>query len=120
MRPAWSAVRPDRCRGSGTDAMSLINPKRSIIMIFNITYDPSVTAAQQTAVDAVANFFERHYTEAVTVNITVNFADLSAGNGLGRSTTFLNTYSYNNIRTDLAAHQISADDAAGALPPIDP
>src|SRR5712671_7502545 len=89
-------------------------------MIFNITYDPSVTAAQQTAVDAVANFFERHYTDAVTVNITVNFADLSAGNGLGRSTTFLNTYSYNNIRTDLAADQISADDAAGALAAIDP
>src|SRR5262245_14277345 len=89
-------------------------------MIFNITYDATATAAQQAAVDAVANFLEAHYTDAVTVNVNVTFADLSATNGLGASTTFLNTYNYNDIRTNLAADQISTDDAAGALPGADP
>jgi len=89
-------------------------------MIFNLTYDSSVTAAQQTAVNAVAQFFEKHFIDNVTVNITVSFADLSATNGLGASTYQLNTHSYTDIRNSLIADQTTADDAAGALPATDP
>src|SRR5262245_4550338 len=89
-------------------------------MNFNITYDATATTQEQNAVNAVAQFFEHHYTDPVTVNITVTFADLSGTGGLGASTTFLNTYSYNDIRTDLATDQTTADDAAGALPGTDP
>jgi hypothetical protein len=83
-------------------------------MNFNITYDPPVTVDQQNAFNAVATFFEHHFADPVTINITVRFADLSP-NGLGRSNTPLNEYSYANIQTNLAADQTTTDDVLGAL-----
>jgi hypothetical protein len=56
-------------------------------MIINITYDPSVVGAPagfQTTVDAVAALYENHFTDNLTLNITVVYGALGP-NGLGQS-----------------------------------
>ena len=53
-------------------------------MPFNVSFDSSVNAVQQAAVQAVANFFNAHFTDPVTIDISVSFANLGPG-GLGAS-----------------------------------
>jgi VCBS repeat-containing protein len=92
-------------------------------MNFNITYDPSVTAAYQTVINAVAQNFDNHFTDNVTINILVKLADLSATNGLGASNTPLNSFSYSSIQTALSSDSKTSDDTtalADELPSTDP
>ena len=65
-------------------------------MIFNITYDPSVSGAPAgfvTTINAVASFFQSTFTDSVTVNIDVGYGEVDgqslSGGALGESITFL-------------------------------
>jgi hypothetical protein len=90
-------------------------------MPFNVTFDSTVNATQQAAVQAVANFFNAHFTDPVTVDIGVSFANLGPG-GLGASSYSLPTHSFSDITTALANDSTSADDATAVpnLPSSDP
>ncbi len=91
-------------------------------MNFNLTFDPSVTSDFQTAINAVAQFFDSHFTDNVTINLTVKLGDLSP-NGLGASNTPFNSYTYSTIQTALNGDATTTDDAtalANAVPTTDP
>ena len=91
-------------------------------MIFAITYDLSVTAEAQAVINTVAQFFETHYADDVTINITASMADLSP-NGLGRSNWPFNSYSYSAIQGALAGDTTTTDDSAAianSVPGTDP
>jgi VCBS repeat-containing protein len=92
-------------------------------MNINLNYDSSTNAAPagfQTTVAAVASFFQNHFIDPITINITVAFGAL-ASNLLGQSQPgSLNSFSYSNISTNLSADATTADDATAALPSTDP
>jgi hypothetical protein len=92
-------------------------------MIINITYDPSVVGAPagfQTTVDAVAALYENHFTDNLTLNITVVYGALGP-NGLGQSQPgSLTQISYTNLVTDVANDATTANDTAAALASTDP
>src|SRR5438876_437943 len=84
-----------------------------------VSFDSSVNAAEQAAVQAVANFFNAHYTDPVTVDISVSFANIG---GLGASSFSLVTHSFSDITTALTNDSTSAVDATAvaSLPGSDP
>jgi len=90
-------------------------------MPFNLTFDSSVNAAQQAAVQAVANFFNAHFTDQVTIDMNVSFANLGPG-GLGASSYSLPTHTFSQITAALTSDATSADDATAVanLPTSDP
>jgi len=90
-------------------------------MPFNVTFDSTANAVQQAAVQAVVNFFDAHFTDPVTVDINVSFANLGPG-GLGASSYSLPTHTFSQITAALASDSSSADDvtAVASLPSADP
>ena len=90
-------------------------------MSFNVTFDATVNAQQQAAVQSVANFFNAHFTDPISVDIAVSFANLGP-NGLGASSYSLNTQTFASITTALTNDSTSADDASAvaSLPGSDP
>ena len=90
-------------------------------MPFNVSFDSSVNAVQQAAVQAVANFFNAHFTDPVTIDISVSFANLGPG-GLGASSYSLPTHTFLQITNALTSDSTSADDATAVanLPTSDP
>jgi len=88
-------------------------------LIFNITYDSSVNsapAAFKTTIAAVVQFLQSHFSNPITINIDVGYGEIAnqpMGPGaLGESETYLNSYSYAQIKSALASHATSADDAS--------
>src|SRR5262245_50616162 len=79
-------------------------------MPFNVSFDSSVNAVQQAAVQAVANFFNAHFIDPVTIDISVSFANLGPG-GLGASSYSLPTHTFSQITAALTSDSTSADDA---------
>jgi hypothetical protein len=91
-------------------------------MQFNLTFDASVPAEATAVVNAVAHFFEVHFTDTVQVNLNVAFGDLGA-NGLGRSNFPLNSKSYSDWTGALSTDDaLTTDDinSAATLPSTDP
>ena len=90
-------------------------------MSLNLTFDATVNATQQTALQAIANFFNAHFTDPVTTDIAVSFAALGPG-GLGASSYSLVTHSFTDITNALANDATSAADASSVanLPGADP
>jgi len=90
-------------------------------MPFNVTFDSTANAVQQAAVQAVVNFFDAHFTDPVTVDINVSFANLGPG-GLGARSYSLPTHTFSQITAALASDSSSADDvtAVASLPSADP
>jgi VCBS repeat-containing protein len=88
-------------------------------MSFTVTFDSSVNAVEQAAVQAVVNFFNAHFTDPVSIDISVSFANIG---GLGASSYSLNTHNFSDITTALANDSTSADDATAVanLPTTDP
>ena len=98
-------------------------------MNFNIAYDSSVNNAPagfKTAVAAVVAFFQNTFLDPITINLSVGYGEANGhalGIGaLGQSSTFLNKFTYSQIRTALMSDAKSADDmtAVGTLPVGDP
>lgn len=96
-------------------------------MSFNVTFAAGAaggTAVQQAAVQSVATFFNNHFLDNVSVDITVQFGTPTGG-GLGSSfipNSATTNSTYAAIRTALLADASSADDTAanGTLPTADP
>jgi hypothetical protein len=80
------------------------------------TFDPSLTAAEIAVINSAISFYQATFTDPITV--TIYFQDMSTG--LGQSSTFFGSVSYQSFITALAANATSADDAAafagGRLP----
>src|SRR5256714_6012845 len=96
-------------------------------MIFNINFDASVGSAPslfRTVVNAVAQFFQNAYSDNVTVNINVGYGEIGGQTvtALGQSSTFLNTYTYDQVSNALLSDAKTADDSAavGTLPGTSP
>src|SRR4051794_38643917 len=98
-------------------------------MIFNLTFGSSTSRAPAgfiSTVNQVAQWFQAHFTDNVTVNITVGYGEAGGqplgGGALGQSATFLNSYTYAQIRSALIGDARTADDATatGTLPGSDP
>src|SRR2546423_4628086 len=86
-------------------------------MIFNISFDASVGSAPslfKTVVNAVAQFFQNAYSDNVAVNINVGYGEIGGQTltALGQSSTFLNTYTYDQVRNALLDDTKAADDPA--------
>lgn len=90
-------------------------------MQFNFTYDANVGAVAKAAFEDVASLFENHFSDNVTLNVNVAFADLGAG-GLGRSNFSLNTDTYTDIVNRLTSDASTTDDtnSVATLPGTDP
>ena len=96
-------------------------------MLFNISFDSSVSSAPTgfvSTVNAVAQFFENTFSDNVTVNVSVGFGEVGGQTvtALGESETFLNTYTYSQVRSGLIGDAKTADDssAANSLPSASP
>jgi len=89
-------------------------------MPFNVSFDSTVNAVQQAAVQGVVNFFNAHFTDPVAIDINVSFANLPGL--LGASSYPLATHTFSDITTALASDGTSADDATAVanLPGADP
>jgi len=91
-------------------------------MNFNITYDSSMTAEAEAVIQSVAQFFDNHFADNITINITASLGDLGP-NGLGHSNWSFNSFSYSAIQTALSGDATTADDTAAlanAVPSTDP
>ena len=98
-------------------------------MIIDVVYDSSVNSAPlafTTAVNSAVNFLEDTFLDNVTITINVGFGTVQGKpldfGALGESVTWLSNFTYQQIKTALAADAKSADDAnvVASLPANDP
>jgi len=98
-------------------------------MIINFTFDSSVNSAPAgfvASLNAVAQYLESQFTNPITINIDVGYGEVDGHileqGALGESETFLNQYSYSQVRNALIANAVSPDQisAANSLPASDP
>jgi hypothetical protein len=98
-------------------------------LVFNVTYDSSVSSAPAgftTAIAAVVNYYTSVFNDPVTINIDVGWGEVAgqalASGALGESETNLGVFGYSQVKTALAADAKSADDntAVASLPTSDP
>src|ERR1700704_5994079 len=98
-------------------------------MIVNFIYDSTVNSAPAgftSTLTAVANFFQTTFSDPVTININVGYGKINGGNlgagALGESLTYLNNYTYSQLRSNLASDATSGDDftSVNSLPPNNP
>jgi uncharacterized protein (TIGR03437 family) len=88
----------------------------------NVTYDPSVPAAAQTAFNSVISAYESLFSTTNTVNVSLAFGNT----GLGQSLTEFDVVSYSDWRAAMMSNasanpgNTSAVSAAATLPAKDP
>jgi hypothetical protein len=88
----------------------------------NVTYDPNVPTAAQTAFNSLVSTYEGIFTTNITVNIDVTFGNT----GLGESLTEQQNFSYGTWRSAVIANATAnpgntyAAAAAASLPASDP
>ena len=87
-------------------------------LIINVTYDANVASAPSgftATVASVVQFFQSHFSDPVTININVGYGEVggqSLSSGvLGESSTYLNSYSYSQLKSALTADAKTADDS---------
>src|SRR6266705_3170043 len=90
------------------------------MLVFHNTYDSSVTAAYQTAILAAEDYFESHFTNAVTINLRFS---MKTGNFVASNSPSLDNISLNDLLLALAnpANVTSDDDRASVdtFKPVD-
>jgi hypothetical protein len=91
-------------------------------LVFNNTYGSNVNATFRTTIVAAENYFQGHFTNAVT--LTINFDALPmpssvSGSNIGSG---LQNISYASLSNALRAHETTANDfaAVASLPATDP
>jgi hypothetical protein len=98
-------------------------------LVFNITFDSSVSSAPAgftSAIAAVVNYYTNVFNDPITINIDVGWGEVAgqalASGALGESQTNLGVFSYSQVKTALAADAKSADDttAVASLASSDP
>jgi hypothetical protein len=77
-------------------------------LVFNNTYDGTVSAAYRSAVVAAENFFQSHFTDSVTINISFTTGTGSGWAGQNTTEGFLETLT--TLKNALASHETSSDD----------
>src|SRR3954451_21462262 len=92
-------------------------------MLFNLSFDASVNNAPTgfvATINAVAQFLQAAFSDNVTVNVSVGFGEILGDpvTALGESSTYLNNFTYTQLRNGLLGDATTADDtsAAHALP----
>lgn len=98
-------------------------------LVINIAWDASVQSAPTgftTAVTAAAQYLESHFSDPVTINISVGYGEVNGttlGSGtLGASSSYLSSVSYAGLTSALATDASSATDSAAlaSLPASSP
>jgi hypothetical protein len=94
-------------------------------LVINITYDASVANAPagfEAVVASVVQFYESEFTNPVTLNIDVGWGEVDGqgllSGALGESESYLESFSYSQIRSALSANATSSNQlsAVGSLP----
>jgi hypothetical protein len=108
---------------------SLVTGATSAGLLINVTYGSSVNSAPvefKTVVGQVVEYLESHFSDSITINITVGWGEvggspLSAG-ALGSSLTYLTSLGYTQVINSLAADGKGANDASAvaSLPAVNP
>jgi hypothetical protein len=111
-------------------ADQIVAPDRTAIMSastglkINIVYDPSVAKAPRgftTVIAQVANFFETHFTNPITITINVGYGKIAGSalpaNALGASEAVIERVPYATL---VSALQAAETPGANTLPAIDP
>jgi hypothetical protein len=123
-----TATGGDMTSGSASLAGTTVQMGAAGGLVFNITYDSSVSNAPAgftSAITDVVNYYESVFNDPVTVNIDVGWGEVagqSLGGALGASETNLGVFSYSQVKAALAADATSAGDATAvaSLPGSDP
>jgi PEP-CTERM motif len=108
-------------------AVAGITPAAGHGMTINLTYTSNVTgllnaSAYETAINYAAQQFDEMYTNPITLNITVNAANLGP-TGLGKSFNSLPSTTYSAIRSALTSNATTSDqltNLANNWPATDP
>ena len=80
-------------------------------MTFVNSYDASVTTAYRSAIITAENFYQSHYSNAVTINESYTTANLGAG-AVAQNSFFYQNVSFATLKSVLSANATSADDMA--------
>lgn len=98
-------------------------------LIINVTYDASCAnapAAFKTDVAAAVAYFESHFSDPVTINISVGYGEVGGqtmgAGALGQSLYYLDSFNYSTVKNALVTDATTANDttAIGTLPSTDP
>ncbi len=91
-------------------------------LVFVNTYGSNVSAAYHTAIVAAENYFQSHFTNSVTLNMSFDLQALSLSFSGQNSYRPVGTISYAALANALRQHATTADDAAAvaSLPTTDP
>src|SRR5258706_4454172 len=79
------------------------------LTFFNI-YNDAVTLAYRAAIITAENFFQSHFTDAMTVGMNFDLQPISGG-GLAQNQFSIATVSYASFVAALRAHATTPDDA---------
>jgi len=111
--------------GVGSIVNSVLGPPAAAItgggvspFVINVTYDSSVNSAPpqfRAVIQSAIQFLESQFADPVAMNITVGYGEVGGNamspGALGENQTFLNSYTYAQLKNALIADAKSADDA---------
>ena len=91
-------------------------------LVFQNTYGSGVNAAFKAAIITAENFYQSHFTNAVSINMSFDLQAISTLYSGSNDYTALHHVSYSTLVNALTAHRTTADDAAAlaSLPAADP
>jgi hypothetical protein len=91
-------------------------------IVFDNTYGSGVTAAFRAAIVAAENFFQSHFTNAVTLNMSFDLGPMASGVAADNHYQLLPHVSYATLASALGAKAVTPDDMAAVrtLPATDP
>ena len=79
-------------------------------LVFVNNYDSSVTASYHSAIITAENFYQSHFSNAVTIN--QSFSVTSGSGFVAENSFYYQTVSFNTLKNALAGHATTADDLA--------
>ena len=110
---------------SSSSSSSVASGHQSSGLVINITYDPSVANAPagfEAVVASLVQFYESEFTNPITLNIDVGWGEIDGQallpGALGESESYLESFSYSQIRTALVDNAASTSQlsAVSSLP----
>jgi hypothetical protein len=102
-----SSLAPDRILLVPSAPVFVQDQAGSAGLVIHATFDASIDAATQIAIQNAIAFYQNTFTN----NLTVNIGFYSMGSGLGESLAPVYNVSYSSFRTALLSHASSSDDA---------
>ena len=107
---------------SGGDATSETVTFAGSGMVFNNTYGSHVSAAFRTAIISAENFFQSHFNNQVTLNMSFDLGSLGSQFAGSNSFSPVSNVTYTDLVKALSSHATTADDLASvrSLPAVDP